>query len=89
MLKQLYLPGQSTPFTVATLYARVSGQEIDYKGTQQKKDVKVSGSGTISKCKLASTCIVLKVFYSFKTPFVPFFKRKQQSQRIHQEIQLI
>jgi hypothetical protein len=51
-----------------------------------KKDVKVSGSGTISKCKLASTCIVLK-FYSFKTPFFGTFKRKNSSHKDTQEIQ--
>ena len=42
--------GDTTIYCSDTLYARVSGSgDIDYKGNPPKKDVKVSGSGTISK----------------------------------------
>ncbi len=42
--------GDTTIYCSDTLYARVSGSgDIDYKGNPIKKDVKVSGSGTISK----------------------------------------
>ena len=42
--------GDTTVYCSDSLYARVSGSgDIDYKGNPAKKDVKVSGSGTISK----------------------------------------
>ena len=42
--------GDNTVFCRENLYARVSGSgDVEYKGDPKKKDIKMNGSGTISK----------------------------------------
>jgi hypothetical protein len=42
--------GDNTVFCSENLYARVSGSgDVEYKGDPKKKDIKMNGSGTISK----------------------------------------